>query len=67
MAKLEFNREACKSCGFCVKVCPKGVLAIGETVNLKGYRTVVAVNEEACIGCMMCATMCPDVVIEIYK
>lgn len=67
MAKLEFNVEACKSCGYCVKVCPKQVLAIGRQINKKGYRYVEAVNEEACIGCKMCATMCPDVVIEIYK
>ena len=67
MTKLEFNIEACKSCGFCMKVCPKGVLAIGEKSNRKGYRYIEAVKPEACIGCQMCAVMCPDVVIEIYK
>ena len=67
MAKLEFNVEACKSCGYCVKVCPKQVLAIGKHINKKGYRHVEAVKEDACIGCKMCATMCPDAVIEIYK
>jgi 2-oxoglutarate ferredoxin oxidoreductase subunit delta len=67
MAKLEFNLEACKSCGFCIKVCPKNVLDIGEHVNNKGYKYVVEKNPENCIGCSMCATMCPDVVIEVYK
>lgn len=67
MAKLEFNVEACKSCGYCVKVCPKNVLEIGSEVNKKGYRYVRAAREEDCIGCTMCATMCPDAVIEIYK
>lgn len=67
MAKLEFNTEACKSCGFCIKVCPKKVLEIGQAINKKGYRYVIAVNEEACISCAMCANMCPDAVIEVYK
>lgn len=67
MAKLEFNKEACKSCGFCVKVCPKQVLEIGQSINQKGYRYVVAAHEDACIGCAMCANMCPDAVIEVYK
>lgn len=67
MAKLELNIEACKSCNFCVHVCPKGVLRLGDAVNLKGYRYVEVVNEDACIGCMMCANMCPDVVFEVYK
>ena len=67
MAKLEINFEACKSCGYCVNVCPKKVLSIGNTVNKKGYRYVQPVNEDACIGCAMCATICPDAVIEVYR
>jgi 2-oxoglutarate ferredoxin oxidoreductase subunit delta len=67
MAKLEFYAEACKSCGYCVQVCPKNVLAIGHGVNKKGYRYVEAVNEQDCIGCAMCATICPDAVISVFK
>ena len=37
MAKVEIVAERCKSCGYCVKFCPKQVLEIGTGVNSKGY------------------------------
>ena len=37
MAKVEIVAERCKSCGYCVKFCPKQVLEIGTSVNSKGY------------------------------
>lgn len=67
MNKLDINTEACKSCGFCIKVCPKNVLEIGEDVNKRGYNYVIVKNPNDCVGCKMCATMCPDAVIEIFK
>ncbi len=67
MAKVEIRSESCKSCGYCVKFCPKGVLAVGEKVNSKGYEYVVPVNMDACIACCICARMCPDAAIEVYK
>ncbi len=67
MAKVEILTEICKSCRFCISVCPKDVLNVTSEVNLKGYQYVVAVNPEACIGCALCATMCPDAAIEVYK
>jgi 2-oxoglutarate ferredoxin oxidoreductase subunit delta len=66
MAKIEVISERCKSCQYCIKFCPKGVLAIGENVNSKGYEYVVPVNDD-CIGCCMCARVCPDGAIEVYK
>ena len=50
-----------------MKFCPKGVLAIGQQVNSKGYPYVVAVHPEDCIGCAVCGRMCPDAAIEVYK
>ena len=65
--KINVVKERCKSCGYCIKYCPKGVLAIGSDVNSKGYEYVVPVKEEDCIGCCICGRMCPDGAIEIYK
>ncbi len=66
MAEVKIISERCKSCGFCVKFCPKQVLAVGTKVNSKGYEYVEPIND-ACIGCCMCARICPDGAIEVYK
>ena len=65
--KIIVVKERCKSCGYCIKYCPKGVLALGTEVNSKGYEYVVPVKEEDCVGCCICGRMCPDGAIEIYK
>ena len=67
MPKVEIRSESCKSCGYCIKFCPKKVLATGDKVNSKGYEYTVVVNPEACIACKMCGVICPDAAIEIYK
>ncbi len=67
MAMIKVIAERCKSCQYCVKYCPKGVLAVGRNVNSKGYEYVEPVNQEACIACCMCARVCPDGAIEVYK
>lgn len=67
MAKIEIIAERCKSCQYCVKYCPKGVLAVGEKLNSKGYEYVVPVRMEECIACCQCARVCPDGAIEVYK
>lgn len=67
MAKVEIVKERCKSCGYCIKYCPKDVLNIGKKVNSKGYEYVEPINPEKCIGCCICARMCPDGAIEVYK
>ena len=67
MAQVTIRAESCKSCGYCVKFCPKGVLAVGHEVNSKGYPFVVAAHPENCIGCAICGRMCPDAAIEVYR
>jgi 2-oxoglutarate ferredoxin oxidoreductase subunit delta len=67
MAKVEIRSESCKSCGYCVKFCPKKVLAIGKRVNSKGYEYVEALDMDSCVACTMCAAMCPEAAIEICK
>ena len=60
MAMIKIIAERCKSCGYCVKFCPKKVLEVGKNVNSKGYEYIEPVNQEACISCCMCARICPD-------
>lgn len=67
MAEVKIIAERCKSCGYCIKFCPKNVLALGERVNSKGYEYVEPVRIQDCIGCCACARICPDGAIEIYK
>ncbi|MFR5809524.1 MAG: 4Fe-4S binding protein [Flavonifractor plautii] len=66
MAQVTIRAESCKSCGYCVKFCPKGVLAVGHEVNSKGY-LCGGHTPENCIGCAICGRMCPDAAIEVYK
>lgn len=67
MPQVTIRAESCKSCGYCVKFCPKGILAVGTEVNSKAYPYVTAAHPENCIGCAICARMCPDAAIEVYK
>jgi 2-oxoglutarate ferredoxin oxidoreductase subunit delta len=67
MAEVKIISERCKSCGYCIKFCPKNVLEIGKKVNSKGYEYVDPTKMEDCIACLMCARICPDGAIEIYK
>lgn len=68
MAKVKIDKNACKGCGLCVTVCPKGIVKLSETeLNTKGYSPVEITDMEACIGCASCAKMCPDLVFTIEK
>lgn len=65
--KVEIRKESCKSCGYCVKYCPKQVLEIGHEGNSKGYLYVTAAHPENCIGRAQCGIVCPDAAIEVYR
>ncbi|WP_394266734.1 4Fe-4S binding protein [Anaerotignum sp.] len=67
MAKVEINKDYCKSCRLCINVCPKQVLFVGKYTNKMGYDAVEMDESKDCIGCKMCATMCPEGAIEVYK
>ena len=46
MAMIKVIAERCKSCGYCIKFCPKQVLTVGKQVNSKGYEYVEPVKQQ---------------------
>ena len=64
--RVEINIERCKGCELCTAECKEHALSLGDAINLKGYRYVVA-NNDLCTGCVNCALVCPDAVITVYR
>ena len=65
MARVRVLEQYCKSCELCVSVCPRGVLAMPDTISRRGTRVVEVVAEDRCTACLRCTAMCPDAAIEI--
>lgn len=59
------TRERCKGCGYCVYFCAKGVLAMSEETNQKGYLLPAVVDEAKCSGCRLCEAICPDFTLRV--
>jgi 2-oxoglutarate ferredoxin oxidoreductase subunit delta len=64
--KVEINIQRCKGCELCTVECKEHALVIGDAINTKGYRYVIA-NNDLCTGCVNCALVCPDAVITVYR
>lgn len=58
---VTINERFCKGCGFCIKYCPKDVIAVddGRVAKIK--------DMGGCIGCLNCATICPEAAITVSK
>lgn len=68
MAKVTVDQDACKGCGLCTAVCPKGIVVLSTThINAKGYNPVTITDMEKCTGCANCAKMCPDFVLTVER
>ncbi len=57
------REELCTLCGFCVQVCPTGVLKIHETTQ----DTMLQVTASPCNGCRKCITACPPEVLTVRR
>lgn len=66
MNKANVVANLCKSCGYCVKFCPKKAISIGGKRNNKGHYYPV-IDHALCIGCGTCAVVCPEAAMEIWK
>ncbi|GAB4566736.1 MAG: 4Fe-4S binding protein [Anaerolineae bacterium] len=63
------DRDRCKGCELCVRLCPHHLLAIStRSLNRHGYHPVEFHDPEArCTGCSLCAWTCPDVALAVYR
>jgi 2-oxoglutarate ferredoxin oxidoreductase subunit delta len=59
--QVRVDPALCKSCGICVKLCPRSVFD-ADPVG----RPLVA-RPQDCNGCRFCEMHCPDLAIEVLK
>jgi 2-oxoglutarate ferredoxin oxidoreductase subunit delta len=64
--KVEIDIQKCKGCELCISSCKENALSLSDTINIKGYRYIIA-NNDVCNGCVNCALVCPDAVITVYR
>jgi len=68
MAEIKIKEDQCKGCEICVVNCVKGLIILGNSVNVLGYHPVEFEDPgNLCTGCKLCAEVCPDCCIEVYK
>lgn len=66
LGTVEIDKEKCKGCEICVKVCPVDVLEMTDEVNEWGYHIPRLKADDVCTGCKVCAWMCPDYAIIVF-
>ena len=66
MPGIEIDKDYCKGCEMCVRVCPMQILEMSKEINVKGYFIVQLKEPTRCIGCRICAITCPEVAIKVY-
>lgn len=56
------KRENCISCGYCVDVCPMGLMPMkfAELYRIEKYEKLKGVNLGSCIECGACEYVCPS-------
>jgi len=52
--------ERCKGCELCVIYCPRDVLRMSSSFNIKGYHYPESIDEIICINCHFCEALCPE-------
>ncbi|MDR2051707.1 MAG: 4Fe-4S binding protein [Deltaproteobacteria bacterium] len=62
---VNLDFEACKACGYCRLVCPRGVYREGPAFNRKGFKVPLVAEESLCTGCLRCFYVCPDFCLDI--
>lgn len=62
---LRINPILCKSCGYCIKFCPKQILNMGSERNKRGFFYPSITDSDKCLSCAICASVCPEGTIEL--
>ncbi len=62
---LRINSFLCKSCGYCIKFCPKQILSMGGERNKRGFFYPSLTDSDKCLSCAVCAVVCPEGAIEL--
>ena len=62
--RVEIDIQHCKGCELCTTACKENALSLSDTINIRGYRYIIA-NNDKCTGCVNCALVCPDAVITV--
>ncbi|HBH86287.1 MAG TPA: 4Fe-4S ferredoxin [Syntrophaceae bacterium] len=55
--------DRCKGCGFCIEYCPRDVLVMSSSFNIRGYHIPAVLDESKCINCHFCEALCPEFAI----
>ena len=58
---VHVDKDLCKGCMLCVKMCPVNALAPSDEVNRFGWRLPHLVGN--CIACRLCEKLCPDMAL----
>jgi len=61
--KVFIIKDRCKGCEFCIEYCPRGVLRVSESFNVKGYHYPEVEDESRCVNCHFCEVLCPEFAI----
>lgn len=65
--EVSILEDRCKGCAYCVEFCPRGVLAVSDRFNIKGYHPPDVVAPQACTACHLCELLCPDFAIGVRE
>ncbi|MBO5754066.1 MAG: 4Fe-4S binding protein [Proteobacteria bacterium] len=57
---LSIDTKRCKSCGLCLRACPRDCLKISTERNRAGYLVIQLVKPQNCIACGLCVRTCPE-------
>ena len=66
MPGITIDKNHCKGCELCVRVCPQKIISMSKEITVKGYFYAQVHDPSKCLGCKICAVTCPDVAIEVH-